>query len=80
MTRIVIDGEPLALDGNPYADPSALAHMASGPGNPEPPLAPTAADIDPAPPDPGPCPTCGRPRPNPVNTFATTGDHGALTS
>jgi len=34
-------------------------------------LPPTAAELDPAPPDPGPCPTCGRERPNPLNTFAT---------
>lgn len=34
-------------------------------------LPPTAAEQDPAPPDPGRCPTCGQQRPNPINSFAT---------
>ena len=36
-------------------------------------LPPTAAEQDPAPANPGPCPTCGQQRPNPINTFATGG-------
>jgi hypothetical protein len=81
MTRVVIDGREVGvIDGEPCGDPSALARMASGPNNPEPPLTPTAADIDPAPPDPGLCPTCGQRRPNLVNTFATTGDRAPLAS
>jgi hypothetical protein len=58
-----------------YGDRTALGRMASSPSNPEPELPPTAAQADPAPPDPGPCPTCGRARPNLVNTWAT-GDQG----
>ena len=38
---------------------------------PDQPLPPTAAELDPAPADPGPCPTCGQPRANAVNGFAT---------
>lgn len=67
------------MDANPdiYGDRSALGRLASGRGNPEPPLTRTAAEIDPAPPDPGPCPCCGQPRANPLNTYAT-GDRGAV--
>lgn len=70
MTRIAQLDEAVALEDR-YGDKSALARMASGPSNPEPPMPRTAAEIDPAPPDPGPCPTCGQPRANAVNQFAT---------
>ena len=62
MTRVVIGGRPVRHN-----------HAATGPHLGEPPLPLTAAQLDPAPPGPGPCPTCGRTRPNPVNTFATGG-------
>ncbi len=72
MTRVVIDGQlPGGALEDRYGDRSALGRMASGPSNPEPELPPTAAGADPAPPDPGPCPTCGAQRSNPVNQFAT---------
>jgi hypothetical protein len=45
--------------------------MATGPDLAQPPHFPTAAEIDPAPPDPGPCPECGQPRANRLNEFAT---------
>jgi len=44
---------------------------ATGTHLPPPVLPPTAAELSPAPPDPGPCPTCGQSRPNLVNTWAT---------
>lgn len=60
MTRLVIDGESVASP-----------HPATGSHLPDPPLPRTAAEINPAPPDPGACPTCGQPRANAVNGFAT---------
>jgi hypothetical protein len=57
--------------GNPYGDPSALAHMATSSDSPPLDLSPTAVEAHPAPADLGPCPCCGQQRPNPLNTFAT---------
>ena len=56
--------------------PGGPAHAATGPHLGDPPLPRTAAELDPAPPDPGVCPECGAVRPNLVNTFAT-GRYGA---
>jgi hypothetical protein len=74
-TRVVVSprpGEPATLaDPNVHGDPSALGQMMTGPDLPAPPHFPTAADLDPAPPDPEPCPMCGQPRSNAVNRFAT---------
>ena len=67
----------MQADENIYGDRRALGRMASGPSNPEPLLPRTAAEVDPAPPNPGPCPTCGQPRPNSVNSFCT-GSRGAV--
>jgi hypothetical protein len=59
-----------------YGDPSALNGAATSAASPPEALPPTAAQLDPPPPNPGVCPTCGQQRPNPLNTFAT----GAATS
>jgi hypothetical protein len=60
-----------AVGPDRYGDPSSLAGMATTSDSPPPDLPKTAAEIDPAPADLGPCPTCGQDRPNPINTFAT---------
>lgn len=67
----------MTVDPDLYGDRSALGRMASGPTTPEPVLPRTASELDPAPPNPGPCPCCGQPRANLVNTFAT-GERGAV--
>jgi hypothetical protein len=75
VTRIINSALPADDLADRYGDRNALGQMASGPHLADPALPPTAHEADPAPSDPGPCPTCGRPRPNLVNTFAT-GSHG----
>ena len=81
--KLVIDGKPvdspLGLEDR-YGDPAALGRMATSASLPETKLPPTAAEVDPTPPNPGTCPTCGRERPNLVNTFATTGSRAPLGS
>jgi hypothetical protein len=81
-TRVVVSprpGEPAPVaDPDVHGDRGALGLMATGPDLPAPPHFPSAAEIDPAPDDPGACPTCGRPLPNAVNTFATCGANPAL--
>jgi hypothetical protein len=77
--KLVNDGRPVdTLDlADRYGDPSALGRMATSAGLPDTKLPPTAAEVDPTPPNPGPCPHCGQERPNPVNTFATGGNSRA---
>lgn len=69
--KILVNGE-LVDSGQPMP--------ATGSGLPMPKLPPTAAEVDPTPANPGPCPCCGRERPNLVNSFATTGERAPLGS
>jgi hypothetical protein len=73
MRRITLKSRVAAGAVGPdrYGDPSAMSRATTSSDSPPLGLPKTAAEIDPAPADLGPCPTCGHDRPNPINTFAT---------
>ena len=81
--KLVIDGKPVDSPLGPqdrYGDLLRSAAWRPAPRCPRPSCRRQRPRFDPTPPNPGPCPTCGRERPNLVNTFATTGSRAPLGS